>query len=189
MVKLSESVIEQLSSLPFQIMYLTGTTPVPTDVMGRYLPMLGADRVAAIVEAVGRFPEQDLLVVDAGTAVTYEFIDAKKGYLGGNIAPGVQMRLKALSMFCDKLPLIGAEGDNPLIGYDTATAIRSGVMQGVKNEIEGYYRSFKREHPNLKVLVTGGNQFTFSEEYADLFIVDKYIVLKGLHRILEYNDK
>ena len=188
-ITLGSSVMEQLATLPFEIMFLGPDTPLPTDAMGHYAKLLGADRVAAIVEATGRFPGKDIFVADAGTAITYEFIEASGVYLGGNIAPGVRMRLKALSEYTDKLPLVSERGDTPLIGYDTATAIRAGVIDGAKHEIEGFFRLFRATHPDAIAIVTGGNEFSFSKEIQDCLVIDKHVVLKGLKRILNYNDK
>ena len=106
---------------------------------------------------------------------------------GGNIAPGIRMRLKALNHFTGKLPLIEKVGDFSLMGTDTETAIRAGVIQGVLFEMEGYIRELKVIYPDLLVFLTGGDAFLLAERLKTPIFVDKNIVLKGLNRILYYN--
>ena len=108
-------------------------------------------------------------------------------FIGGNIAPGIRMRLKALNHFTGKLPLIEKVGDFSLMGTDTETAIRAGVIQGVLFEMEGYIRELKAIYPDLLVFLTGGDAFLLAERLKTPIFVDKNIVLKGLNRILYYN--
>ena len=134
-------------------------------------------------------PGKDLLVIDAGTCLTYEFIDAQGNYHGGNIAPGKLMRFKALHSYTAKLPLIEAEGNIPELGYNTETAIRSGVIKGMEFEISGYITHLQKKYPELLVFLTGGDEFSFDTNLKNIIFADKFLVLKGLNRILEYNDK
>lgn len=178
---------EQLRSLKIPILRFSHQTPVPITNRYKSPETLGADRLAAAVGASSLKPGKDLLIIDAGTCVTYEVIDAKGNYWGGNIAPGMQMRLRSLNEFTAKLPLVSAEGDVPGMGYDTETAIRSGVLRGMKYEIEGYIRSMRRKYPHLLVFLTGGDKINFDTTIKSIIFADKFIVPRGLNKILDYN--
>lgn len=185
----SSEVEQQLDALPFPVLRFTPQTPIPITNRYRTPQTLGADRLAAAVGASATKPGCDLLIIDAGTCITYEVIDAQGNYWGGNIAPGMQMRLRALHEFTARLPLVTPEGDVPGMGYDTETAIRSGVLRGMKYEIEGYIRSMRAKYPHLLVFLTGGNRIKFDTTITDIIIADKYIVPRGLNRILDYNNE
>ncbi len=178
---------EQLRKLHIPILRFNSQTPVPIKNRYKTPETLGADRLAAAVGASSLKPGKDLLIIDAGTCVTYEVIDAKGNYWGGNIAPGMQMRLNALHQFTAKLPLVSAEGEVPGMGYDTETAIRSGVLRGMKYEIEGYIRSMRKKYPHLQVFLTGGNKINFDTSIIRIIFTDKFIVPRGLNKILDYN--
>lgn len=178
---------EQLRSLKIPILRFSPQTPVPITNRYKSPETLGADRLAAAVGASSLKPGKDLLIIDAGTCVTYEVIDAKGNYWGGNIAPGMQMRLRSLNEFTAKLPLVSAEGDVPGMGYNTETAIRSGVLRGMKYEIEGYIRSMRRKYPHLLVFLTGGDKINFDTTIKSIIFADKFIVPRGLNKILDYN--
>lgn len=178
---------EQLHNLHIPILRFSHETPVPITNRYRSPKTLGADRLAAAVGARSLKPGKDLLIIDAGTCITYEVIDAKGNYWGGNIAPGMQMRLRALNEFTAKLPLVSAEGNVPGMGYDTETAIRSGVLRGMKYEIEGYIRSMRSKYPKLLVFLTGGDKINFDATIKSIIFADKFIVPRGLNKILDYN--
>ena len=149
---------------------------------------LGYDRIAAVVGAQEQAPDRDLLVVDAGTCITYEFLDKEGCYHGGNISPGLQMRLKALNHFTGRLPLVEAEGRRLPLGRDTDSAIRAGVWTGIEYEISGYITSLRDKYPELLVFLTGGDGFSFDTSAKSIIFADKFLVLKGLNRILSYNN-
>lgn len=178
---------EQLRNLHIPILHFSHETPVPITNRYRSPKTLGADRLAAAVGARSLKLGKDLLIIDAGTCITYEVIDAKGNYWGGNIAPGMQMRLRALNEFTAKLPLVSAEGNVPGMGYDTETAIRSGVLRGMKYEIEGYIRSMRSKYPKLLVFLTGGDKINFDATIKSIIFADKFIVPRGLNKILDYN--
>jgi len=177
----------QLDALSFPVLRFTSATPVPITNRYRTPQTLGADRLAAVVGASTLEPNKDLLIIDAGTCITYEVIDAQGNYWGGNIAPGMHMRLRALHEYTAKLPCVDAEGPVPGMGYDTETAIRSGVLRGMKYEIEGYIRSMRRKYPDLVIFLTGGDKINFDVRIKNIILDDKYIVPRGLNRILDYN--
>jgi type III pantothenate kinase len=116
--------------------------------------------------------------------MTVDFVDRNGHYLGGNIAPGIRMRLKALHEFTARLPLIEKEGETPAIGHDTETAIRSGVTNGICHEIEGYINFFKEKYGDVLVFLTGGDEKTLKNRIKSCIFADKYLVAKGLNRIL-----
>lgn len=178
---LLEAIEECLGRAPLRV---TGETPVPLVNEYRTPATLGGDRLAAAVGAYLLSPVGcPVLVVDAGTCITYDFVTADGRYLGGNISPGLGMRLRSLHEHTARLPLIGSEGDCPEVGYDTATAMRAGVVRGLRLEIEGYVRAFRASHPGLKVFFTGGNGSRFSEDIAGA-VLHPCLVEEGLNRIL-----
>ena len=187
---ISVSYRDALHSLPFEMMeFKSGITPIP--IINKYsTPLtLGSDRLAAAIGANGLQPGRDVLIIDIGTCVTFDFVNAAGEYLGGNISPGPTMRLKALNCFTARLPLVERQGEMPEFGCNTETAIRSGVMNGIKYEIEGYINYFLAKYPQLFVYLTGGVHLNlqFSEKIP--IFADNFIVPKGLNRILEYNNE
>ena len=109
-IDLSEKVLADLAALPFPLLWLNHQTPLPVVNLYETPETLGYDRMAAVVGANELFPHRDILVIDAGTCITYEFIDSKGQYHGGNISPGMQMRFKALHQFTGRLPLVDTNG-------------------------------------------------------------------------------
>lgn len=188
-IPLSDAIKEQLKTLEFEWIQVSHQTALPIKILYQTPQTLGSDRIAAVVGAQTLQPGKDILIIDAGTCLTYEFVDAEGNYYGGNIAPGKLMRLKALHAYTAKLPLIEAEGSTPDLGYDTETAIRSGVIKGMEFEINGYITHLQKKYPQLLVFLTGGDEFSFDTNLKNIIFADKFLVLKGLNRILEYNDK
>ncbi len=166
------------------IVFLSYRTPIPITNLYESPETLGMDRLAAVVGAYSTKPNNDILVIDAGTAITYDLLTAEGEYLGGNISPGIEMRFKALNEFTAKLPLVSQEERKTELGKDTRTAIRCGVIDGVKYEIEGYIRDFMTKYPALLIFLTGGNEFDFEDRIKKRTFADKYLVLRGLNRIL-----
>ncbi len=144
-IDLSEKVLADLAALPFPLLWLNHQTPLPVVNLYETPETLGYDRMAAVVGANEQFPHRDILVIDAGTCITYEFIDSKGQYHGGNISPGMQMRFKAL---------------HPM----------------------------KHKYPELLVFLTGGDEFSFDSSVKSIIFADRFLVLKGLNRILNYNN-
>lgn len=144
---------------------------------------MGSDRLGAIVAAKAKFPGRNVLVVDNGSCITYEFIAADGRYLGGNISPGIFMRLQAMHTWTSLLPLVDTDGPLPDIGYDTYTAMRSGAVNGVNHEVEGYIRHAQTLYPDLVTIITGGADTEISIKGADV-VSDKDLVFEGLREIL-----
>lgn len=187
-IDLTESAMAQLNALPVPLLWLDKNTPLPVQNLYETPQTLGYDRMAAVVGAVTQCPHRDLLVIDAGTCITYELVDAEGRYLGGNISPGMQMRFKALHQFTGRLPLVDREGRMPEVGKNTETAIRAGVIKGMEYEMKGYIDALKYKYPQLLVFLTGGDEFSFDTNLKSIIFADRFLVLKGLNRILQYNN-
>lgn len=188
-ITLSNTIRRQLEKLPFKIIELSHETPIPITNLYKTPQTLGMDRLAAAVAVNWLKPHKDILVIDAGTCVTYDFIDAQGQYHGGNISPGMRMRFKALNIFTDKLPKVSPKGEVPLYGQTTETAIRAGVIRGMELEMSGYIALLQKNYPELLIFLTGGDEFSFDTNLKNIIFADRFLVLKGLNRILSYNDK
>lgn len=158
------------------------TTPVgkPQDI--------GADRLALVVAAVHLFPGKNNLVVGLGSAITYNFINKYKEFIGGGISPGMEMRFKSLQLFTAKLPLVEKDWNFPLIGYDTRTNITSGVILGMAKEIDGMIDAYAEKYGNFNVLLTGGDAPYFVYHLKNKIFADPNLIFKGLNAISEYNN-
>lgn len=161
-------------SLPIQIFYKTANT-------------LGVDRIAAVCGAIDIFPNKNCLVIDAGSAITYDFIDDKKNYLGGAISPGISMRFKALHTLTERLPLVNSTENFKLIGDSTETCIQSGVLNGVLEEMKGIIENYRKLYPDLGVVLTGGDTLFFENKLKQPIFAARDLVLSGLNRILQHH--
>ena len=164
---------------------LNTETPLPIQLDYQTPETLGKDRVAAVVGAYMQKPGRNLLVIDAGTAITYDFIDSKGIFHGGNITPGMTIRFKALHNYTRRLPMLDEKGDLPEWGYSTETAIRSGVVSGIVREMDSYITEFKKKY-NVLTFLTGGHSFYFESRLKNAIFADGNLVLKGLNEILNY---
>ena len=168
---------------------LNSETPLPIKNSYKSKQTLGNDRIAAVVGANFLYPGTNLLVIDAGSALTYDFINENGNYLGGNISPGINMRFKALNSFTGKLPLVCLDESNVLFGDTTETAIRAGVQNGAVFEVDKTIDTFKEFYNNLEVIITGGDVKFFDKRLKNSFFVNFNLVGIGLNRILEYNGE
>jgi type III pantothenate kinase len=159
--------------LPFQSVYTTPAT-------------LGLDRIALAAAALAKFSKQDCLVIDAGTCITYDFIDQSKVYHGGAISPGMQMRYQSLAHYTAKLPEVEHQAPNNLIGDSTVNSIRSGVVNGIIHEMKGTIAAYKERFPEVQVLITGGDLNVFEPLLKNGIFADPDFLLFGLNNILEY---
>ncbi|HEU4573964.1 MAG TPA: type III pantothenate kinase [Chitinophagaceae bacterium] len=149
---------------------------------------IGADRLALAAAAVYYYPQQHNLIIGMGTCITYNFINKYHEFLGGAISPGLEMRLKSLNQFTAKLPLIKADSNVPLIGYDTATNILSGVVMGMANEIDGFVEAYRQKFSNFNVLLTGGDIAHLAPHLKSKIFADPDLIFKGLYAISEVNN-
>jgi len=148
---------------------------------------LGKDRLAGVVGAKQLLPASDILVIDAGTAITYDFVNASGEYLGGSISPGIAMRYKALHAYTDRLPLLDYYGETKLIGDDTSNSIFSGVLNGTVAEMEGIIQQYRNLYPGIKIIVTGGDHNYFDKRLKIKTFAAPNLVLEGLNLILDFN--
>jgi len=168
---------------------LQSNTPLPIENCYDSKETLGKDRIAAVVGAFDIDPNTNVLVIDAGTAITYDIITAEGKYLGGNISPGLEMRYKALSQFTGKLPKVEKAEFNKLYGKTTEQAIRAGVQNGFVYEVDSTINSFKEFYNNLKVIITGGDAEFFDKKLKNSFFVHFNLTSTGLNRILQHNGE
>lgn len=165
-----------MSGLPIESSYETPET-------------LGADRLAAAIGANFLSPGRNILIIDAGTCITYDLVTSDNIYRGGNISPGPEMRFKAMNQFTSRLPLVGRDGVVTDYGTTTEMALRNGVFTGVRHEIEGYIADFSRKYDDLLVYLTGGISFDLQIMEKNTTFVNKYLVPIGLNRVLMLHDR
>jgi type III pantothenate kinase len=167
-------VLDEFTPLPFRNLYETAGT-------------LGKDRLAAVAGANNNYPGRNVLVIDAGTAITYDVINDQDCYLGGNISPGLAMRLKALHSFTVRLPLVKPLHEVPLLAKNTEEAIAAGVQNGIIFEMEAYIDRLNERLSDLVVIITGGDAGHFDKKLKNTIFAHPELILTGLNRILTYN--
>ena len=183
-VDLTEEQKAEFQAVGCPVIWFSSETPTPLKIEYTTPHTLGSDRIAAAVGAWNEKPCNNMLVIDAGSAITIDFVTRQGVYKGGNIAPGVKMRLKALHEYTGRLPLVEKEGETPAFGYDTETAIRSGVISGICHEIDGYITTIREKYGDVLVFLTGGDEKTLKNSIKNRIFADKNLVAKGLNRIL-----
>ena len=199
-VDIEAAIVNVLSRCSQHFVLFDHMTPVP--IVNKYdTPQtLGQDRLAAAVGAKSLCPNENLLIIDAGSALTYDFVSAEGEYLGGNIAPGLKMRFTMLQRMTKKLPLVEVDENEliPLFGKNTRDAIAAGVIRGVAYEVKGYMRTLKEklaatERHTFATYITGGNapyilnNVRASRTEKRELHYEKHLVLIGLNEILVYN--
>ena len=173
-----------------KVLVFTGTTPTPLKVLYKSVHTLGSDRLASAVGGNFLFPQKNVLVIDAGTCLKYNFTNNVNEYLGGAISPGLQMRFKALHTFTSRLPLLKVNKDfNSLIGTNTNESILSGVEMGALAEMHGIIEQYKLLYPDINIVLTGGDADFFEKRLKKPIFADSFLILKGLNVILDYNLK
>lgn len=179
----------------FYFLKLNHLTPIPIKNLYGTPETLGKDRLAAVVAANYLFPKRNCLVIDSGTCITYNFINADGEFIGGNIAPGLNMRLKAMHHFTARLPLIernteGVLSENDFIGQSTHQAMLNGAQIGLIAEVEGWVNRFKKRYGSIEVIFTGGDgEFLFKHVSIEKINYEPNLVLIGLNQILNFNKK
>lgn len=169
---------------------LNHSTPVPFINLYQTPETLGRDRIAGAAAAVAMFPGQNVLVIDAGTCITYDLINSKAEYLGGAISPGISMRYRALHDFTGKLPLVKVldESIPALIGNNTVNSIYSGVQNAVLLETDAMINEYQSNFHGLKIILSGGDYFYFDKNLKSNIFAAPNIVIKGLKEILDFNE-
>ncbi len=163
------------STLPFKNQYGSPDT-------------LGVDRIAAMAAAAVEFPGKSVLVFDIGTCMTIDLLHQDGTYNGGNISPGIDMRLKAMHTMTKRLPLAERQEAMPDLGNSTRSAIATGVIKGMQHEIEGYINQFKTQYPELITVLCGGDYSHFEMPYKKEIFAAPGFVLKGLYHLLKLNE-
>ena len=166
--------LSSLTKVQFKNLYKTPNT-------------LGVDRIALVNAAVNEYPKQNVLIIDAGTCITFDFISENKEYLGGAISPGIEMRYKSLKYFTSKLPLLERKQPSSFIGKNTNESINSGVVNGVLKEIEGVIEQYKNKYLHLTVVLTGGDTNFLSKQLKSSIFANQNFLLIGLNKILIFN--
>ena len=167
---------------------LNNSTPLPIKILYKSPTSLGNDRIALAVGAITNFPNKNVLVIDAGTCITYDFINSKKRVFRGSISPGIQMRYNALHQFTSQLPLLESVDTAMLTGVNTEESIHSGIINGVFVEIDGIIQRYTNQYPDIKVIVTGGNAKFFDKGLKNTIFAKPNLLMEGLNKILDYNE-
>ena len=168
-------ILEASFKLPFENRYDTPLT-------------LGVDRLALMAAAVKQCPNKNVLVIDAGSCITYDFMDSDQNYLGGAISPGLEMRYKSLEVFTSNLPSLQKTMPKQRIGSSTEASIHSGVVHGVLQEIEGTIKVYQNKYPDLTVILTGGDADFLCKQFKISIFADSNFLLEGLNFLLEFNS-
>ncbi|WP_396601949.1 type III pantothenate kinase [Algibacter sp. R77976] len=149
---------------------------------------LGVDRIALVCGSIRQFSNENVLIIDAGTCITYDFINSNNEYLGGAISPGIRLRYKSLNNLTANLPLLESEMPKHIIGGSTNESIHSGVIFGVLNEIEGVLETYKHKYSDLTVILTGGDTKFLSKQLKSSIFANPNFLLEGLNFILQFNS-
>jgi len=167
--------ITRESKFPFQNLYETPNT-------------LGIDRMILATGAILQFPNQNRLVIDAGTCITYDYIDSQNNYLGGAISPGIRLRYQSLNNYTAKLPLLIKEEPISVIGNSTNQSIHSGVINGVANEIDGFINDFKTKNENFIIILTGGDAEFLAKRLKNTIFANPNFLLESLNQTFQFNQ-
>ena len=166
----------------------SATTPIPLNNLYKSAATLGSDRIAASVGAYSFYPNQNVLTIDAGTCLKYNFVNAQNEFLGGAISPGLTMRLKAMNTFTHALPLIELDKNFvDLIGTDTKNSMLSGALIGAVAEVDGIISKYLLNYANLQVVLTGGDADYLGKQLKNRLFDNQNLLLYGLNTILNYN--
>ncbi len=181
--------IEELLKTKYLFVKLDTSTFLPIKNHYETPGTLGMDRLAGLAGAAFMQPKKNVLVINAGTCITYDVVTIDGAYFGGNITPGVEMRLKALNTFTDRLPLIRKQFSNELFGRSTSSAILTGVIRGSYYEMSGFISDYQIKYKGLKVILTGGDAPIFENLMGNKIFAAPNLVLFGLNKILSLNQR
>ncbi|WP_298711192.1 type III pantothenate kinase [Chitinophaga sp.] len=179
--------LEALLARETRFIPLRHDTPLPVKVVYEKPETLGVDRIALAAGAAEMFPGSHNLIIGAGSAITYNFVNKKGEFMGGGISPGIDMRFRALHAFTDKLPLVPKEAHYSFVGYNTRQSILSGVLEGALAEVDGMIRSYAARYRNFNVLLTGGILVFFASRLKNKIFASPYLMYKGLNSIAALN--
>ena len=186
-VRTVEEKIEALAASSDAYFVLNHLTPLPISLDYKTPETLGRDRIAGVMGAFVLFPQRHVLVVDAGTCITYDVLRSEGVYAGGNIAPGVEMRQRAMHHFTAGLPLVTTNWNRDLLGKTTEEAMQNGALYGAVYEINGYINKLVTELNNFDIVFTGGDAELLAKHIQQDIIVNHDLILIGLNEILRFN--
>ncbi|GAA4977949.1 type III pantothenate kinase [Algibacter aquimarinus] len=178
------SIIEE----SFNSLILNSKTKLPFDNLYKTPKTLGVDRIALVSASVNEFPENNVLIIDAGTCITFDFITDENKYLGGAISPGLRMRYRALNNLTANLPLLDTEIPDDITGNSTEQSIHSGVVNGTLKEIDGVIKEYEQKYSDLTVILTGGDAKFLSKQLKSSIFANSNFLLEGLNYILQFNS-
>ncbi|MBK7102167.1 MAG: type III pantothenate kinase [Flavobacteriales bacterium] len=178
--------IAQLRQLA-PVLVLSGDSLSPLQVAYGTRHTLGADRLANAVAAVGRFPGRPILVIDAGTCITYDLCEAEGTYRGGAISPGMHMRSKAMYAYSARLPKVDPDPSPEFLGETTEDSLAAGMHFGILGEMEGFIRRLGKERPGMVVVITGGDAVRFVRGLESGIFALPYLTLEGYHALLQHH--
>ena len=194
-VRNQEEAWQQALQRKIQIIQFNGNTVTGINNHYKTPATLGPDRLAAVVGANELYPGIANMIIGGGTTITYDYVDAGANYFGGSISPGLNMRYKALNYYTAGLPLIQAdEGFVKAYGDDTVSAITSGVQNGIRYELMGFIKEYKKTQNAFNIILSGGDSIFFdrllkNSIFAPCVKNEPYLVLKGLNAaIKKHND-
>ncbi|MEZ4803626.1 MAG: type III pantothenate kinase [Gelidibacter sp.] len=184
--KLEKEIFNEMES-NLNVLYLDSETKLPFVNSYKTPQTLGVDRIALVAASVQKYPHKNVIIIDAGTCITYDFITSENEYLGGAISPGIRLRYTTLNTLTANLPLLETKMPNQLTGNTTANAIHSGVIFGVLMEIDGVINQYREEYEDLTVILTGGDADFLSKQLKNSIFANSNFLLEGLNFILEFN--
>ena len=173
---LKTEIVSHKTTFPFTNSYATPTT-------------LGIDRMVLASGAVLGYPQQNRLVIDAGTCITYDFIDANDNYLGGAISPGLKIRYKSLNNYTEKLPLLEKKEIQTFIGNSTENSIHSGIINGVSYEIDGFIAQYLGEFQDLTIILTGGDTDFLAKRLKNTIFANSNFLMESLNLLSTYSNE
>ncbi|MFK5879746.1 MAG: type III pantothenate kinase [Flavobacteriaceae bacterium] len=185
----SDNELTEIKKIYPQLVQLSHNTTVPFKNLYGTPQTLGVDRIAIAAAAVSKYPNKNVLVIDAGTCITYDFVNDRGSYIGGAITAGVKMRYKSLNEFTDKLPLLDPVYPKSIIGKSTEESIHSGIVNGVLAEINSIINQYKEQNRKLTVVLTGGDTNFLAKRLKNVIFANPIFLLEGLNMILIYNSK
>ena len=173
--KVKVQFISNNDKFPFQNLYTTPNT-------------LGIDRLVLAAGAVLKYPKQNRLIIDAGTCVTYDFVDENDNYLGGAISPGIRLRYESLHNYTANLPLLNREEPANTIGNATNQSIHSGVINGLTLEIDGFISTYSNNYKNFIIILTGGDSDFLDKRLKNNIFANQNFLLESLNQLFQYNQ-
>lgn len=184
--RLSDS-MRALADQEDHIFILSPELKLPVKIAYKSPHTLGPDRIAGVCGAWHLFPNQNSLVIDAGTCITYDLLTEAGCFEGGNISPGLKLRIKAMHRFTDQLPQVDLVERYQGLGNDTTTALQAGAQGGAVHEMKGFIRQYQKSYDRLNILLTGGDHHFFVNYLKIKIFVRPHLVLLGLNKILDVN--